>query len=203
MSASRPYRVSAMHAAHVALGATFRDDADWRVAEAYGKPEDEKTRALAGVGLADVSACGKLALRGDTIERLLVKAVGIERLPARGAERLRVNGGRTLACRVAEDELLVLTPLSDAALVADVLGQATAATSCVHLTDLTSAFAAVDVLGPRAGELLARLSPLDLSDMPILTVVQGELARVHAILIRLDRPDGFRALVAREYGAFV
>ncbi len=39
--------------------------------------------------------------------------------------------------------------------------------------------------------------------VPRLGIVQAEVAGVHAILIRLDRPEGFRALVAREYGAFV
>ncbi len=203
MSAMRRYRVSAMHAAHVALGASFRDEDDWRVVEAYGVPADEAARARAGVGLADASACGKLSLRGDGVDALLAKAVGVERLPDRTAERLRVNGARTLACRLAEDDLLLLTPPADAALVADVLEQAAGGVGCLHLTDLTSGLAVLDLLGPRARDLLTRLSPLDLAPIPPLAVVQGELARVHAILVRLDRPEGFRALVAREHGAFV
>lgn len=203
MSGVRRYRVSAMHAAHVALGASFREEADWRVPEAYGVPADEAARARAGVGLADASACGKLSLRGEVIDALLAKAVGVERLPARAAERVRVSGSRTLACRLAEDELLLLTSPGDTEIVAEVLERAAGAAGCVHLTDVTSGLAVLDLLGPRARDLLARLSPLDLAPVAPLAVVQGELARVHAILVRLDRPDGFRALVAREYGAFV
>lgn len=191
-----------MHAAHVALGASFREEGDWRVPEAYGGPADEAARARGAVGLADASACGKLLLRGDAIDALLATAVGVDRLPAPAAERVRVNGARTLACRLAEDELLLLTSLGETEIVAEVLERA-AASVCVHLTDMTSGLAVLDLLGPRARDLLARLSPLDLVPLAPLTVVQGELARVHAILVRLDRPDGFRALVAREYGAFV
>lgn len=199
----RPYRVSAMHAAHVALGAKCRDEADWRVVDAYGVPADEAARARAGVGLADASACGKLALRGEGIDALLAKAVGVERLPGGAAERLRVNGARTLACRLADDELLLLTHLAETAGVADLLRQAAGGAVCCHLTDVTSGLAVLDLVGPRARDLLARLSPLDLDSIPPLGILQGELAGVHAIHLRLDRPGGFRVLVAREYGAFV
>jgi heterotetrameric sarcosine oxidase gamma subunit len=202
ISPARRYRVSAMHAAHVALGASFREEGDWRVPEAYGRPADEAARAQAGVGLADASACGKLLLRGDAIDALLVEAVGIERLPDRAVERVRVNGARTLSCRLAEDELLLLAPPGEGDIVAEVLDRA-AGSICVHLTDMTSGLAVLDLLGPRARDLLARLSPLDLGPLAPLAVVQGALAHVHAILVRLDRPDGYRALVAREYGAFV
>ncbi|MGH7320845.1 MAG: hypothetical protein ACRELA_14635, partial [Candidatus Rokuibacteriota bacterium] len=55
--------------------------------------------------------------------------------------------------------------------------------------------------------LLARVMPLDLSSafVPSFAVVQGELLRVRAILIRLDQGElpVFRALVPREQGAFV
>jgi heterotetrameric sarcosine oxidase gamma subunit len=199
----RPYRVSAMHAAHVALGAKCRDEADWRVVDAYGLPADEAVQARAGIGLVDTSACGKLALRGDGIDLLLAKAVGVERLPAGAAERLRVNGARTLACRLADDEFLLLTHLAETPGIADLLRQAAGGNVCAHLTDVTSGLAALDLVGPRVRELLARLSPLDLAAVPALGIRQGELAGVHAVLVRLDRPDGFRALVAREYGAFV
>jgi glycine cleavage system T protein (aminomethyltransferase) len=194
--------VSAMHAAHVALGASFREEGDWRVPEAYGVPADEAARAQGGVGLVDASACGKLLLRGAALDAPFAKAVGIERLPDRASERVRVNGARTLACRLAEDELLLLASPGETEIIAEVLERA-AGSVCVHLTDMTSGLAVLDLLGPRARDLLTRLSPLDLVPLAPLAVVQGELARVHAILVRLDRPDGFRALVAREYGAFV
>jgi aminomethyltransferase len=193
-----------MYEAHRALGATFRDDGDWRVPERYGSPADEVSRALAAVGLADASACGKLCVRGAAIDAVLTKAAAIERFAAGAAERVLVDGVRVLALRPVPDELLLLSPPAAAAAVRDAIAGAAAGLGCAHLTDVTSALAVVDLLGPRAPELLARLSPLDLGLVPVLGVVQGEVARVHATVARLDRPavPTFRLLVAREYGAF-
>lgn len=201
----RPVRLSAMYHAHRALGATFRDDGDWRVPDVYTAPRDEAAKARAGVGLADMSACGKLSVRGEAVEGVLAKVAGVERMGVAMAERVRVDGARVLAARLADDELLFLVPVAETAAVAEVLGKAAGGLGCAHVTDLTGGLAVVDLIGPRAFELLARLSPLDLAAVPVLAVVPGELARVHATLIRLDRPPSpaFRAVVAREYGAFV
>jgi heterotetrameric sarcosine oxidase gamma subunit len=191
-----------MHGAHIALDARLRDEAGWRVPESYGDPAEEAARARAGVGLADASACGKLLVQSAAVEPLLVKVANVEWLVVGSALRVRVEESRTLACRLAEDELLLLTPAAEAAAVARLLENVVATAGCAHLTDITSGLAVLDVLGPRARALLARLSPLDLDGLPPLAVAQGELARVHAILVVLDRPAGVRALVAREYGAF-
>ena len=198
----RPVRVSAMHAAQEALGARFREEGDWRVPETYTSVVEEAARARSGVGVADASACGKLSVRGDGVAALLGKAAGVDLRPGTAA-RVRVNGAAALACRLAEDEVLVLAPVADTPAITGVLARLATGAGCTHLTDLTSAYAVVDLLGPRARDLLARLSPLDLDGVPTLGVAQGELARVHAILVRLGRPPGFRVLVAREYGAFV
>jgi aminomethyltransferase len=201
--ADRAYRASALHAAHRALGARFADDGDWRVPETYTSAEEEATRARAGVGLADTSAVGKLVLRGDGADTLVAKVSGAPAPAVGAASRLGINGATVLACRLAADELLVLTALTDVDAVIEVLARASA--GCAHATDLTSGLTMMDAVGPRTPALLARLSPLDLAAVPPLGVVQGELARVHATLLRLDRPAGpaFRVLVAREHGAFV
>src|SRR5262249_57761615 len=118
------------------------------------------------------------------------------------AARFGINGVTVLAARLAADELLVLTALADVGGVGEVLARAAAGAGCAHATDLTSGLTSMDLVGPRARALLARLSPLDLAPVPPLGVVQGDLARVHATLIRLDQPAGpsFRVLVAREHG---
>jgi sarcosine oxidase subunit alpha len=193
-----------MHRAQDVLGARFKDDAGWRVADVYTSIDDEIARAGSGVGLADASACGKLGVRGADVETLCVKLTG-RAVPAVGhASRERVNGTAVLVCRRAADELLLLTPPSATAPVATVVEDAVEG-GCAHVTDLTSAFAVVDLLGPRLEALLERLVPLDLSAVPALGLVQGELARVHAIFLRLDHPGRsvFRVLVPRECGEFV
>jgi glycine cleavage system aminomethyltransferase T len=212
--AFRPIRVSAMQAAHVALGATFdevtTETGVWRVPAAYGgPPEEEARRARAAVGVADVSAWVKIEARGDALPALLERLGGLESVAPGAARPGTLDGATVLACRLAADQVLFLARPADAVPVGRRLAAGAEGLGCLHLTDLTSAFAAVDLLGPRVAQLLARLVPLDLAAVGPGSVVQGPLARVPAVLIRLDRPGLppalriVRALVGREYGAFV
>jgi aminomethyltransferase len=200
-----PIRTSAMYRAQEGLGARFKDDGGWRTADVYTSVDDEIARARSGVGLCDVSACGKLGVRGNAVESWGPKLVG-GGLPAVGrAAWERMNGASVLVCRRAADELLLLTPPREATAVAGVLEKAAESGGCVHVTDLTAAFAVVDLIGDNVLALLERLVALDLSAVPPLGVIQGDLARVHAILLRLDHQalSAFRVLVAREHGDFV
>jgi heterotetrameric sarcosine oxidase gamma subunit len=193
-----------MYRVQEALGARFKDDAGWRVAEVYTSVDDEIVRARSGVGICDVSALGKLGIRGEAVDSLGPKLTGRPLPGVCHASREQVNGAPVLACRRARDELLVLTPPGEVSAVAGVIERAVES-ACAHVTDLTAAFAVVDLLGARLGELLERLVALDLSTVPAFGVVQGDLARVHAIMLRLDHPTlpAFRVLVPRECGDFV
>lgn len=207
MTAGALIRRTAMYRSHVALGARFREEAAWAIADAYTSPEGEVRAALAGVGLADVSAATKLGVRGEDVTAVVEKVTGQEAPPAGRALRARVDGAEALVSRLAPDEVLVLTAARHHEMAAELLTRTSGATRCAHVTDLTSTFAAIDVLGPRTLALLEKLVPLDLGHaaVPPLGVVQGELARVQAILLRLDHAEfpAFRALVPRECGAFV
>ena len=205
MKAFVPIRTSAMYRAQQAAGARFTEGAGWRVADVYTSTEEETLLARSGVGLSDASAQGKLGVRGEAVESLGLKLTG-RTPPAVGrASWERLNGASVLLCRRAADEVLLLTAAEEHSVVADVLARTVEGAGCVHLTDLTAAFAVVDVIGPRLGVLFERLVALDLSVVPALGVVQCELARVHTIMVRLDHPTlpVFRVLVPREYGDFV
>lgn len=206
MTAAAPVRRSAMHRAQRALGARFRTADAWEVADAYGSIDDEVAGARRAVGLVDTSAGGKLGLRGDDVESVIAKLAG-SRTPAPGAAtRARLDGAAALVCRLASDEVLVLTGAAEQAAVGTLLARAADSAACAHATDLTSALASIDLVGPRALDLLTKLVAVDLAraaDAP-LAVVQAEIMRIHAILIRLDHPHltAFRILVPREYGDF-
>lgn len=207
MTVFTPVRVSAMSRAAAALGARFTEQAGWKVADVYTVVEDEIAGARAGVGLADTSACGKVVVRGADVDAVVAKLAG-RHPPAPGqASRERIDGANVLACRRVADEMLLLTGPADGEAVAAVVTRASETVGCAHVTDVTSGFAVVDLVGPRAGALLERLVPVDLSAsaVPPLGVVQAELARVHAIVMRLDHATlaAFRVLVAREYGEFL
>ncbi len=206
MTALAPVRVSAMYRQELALNARSKDDAGWRVADVYTSADDETERARRGVGLSDASACGKLGVRGQDLEALAATLTGREAPAVGAATRERLDGAAVLLCRLAADELLLLTPPAGLAGVEETVARTARSLGCAHVTDLTSGLAVVDLIGPRVDALLERLLPLDLSEaaVPPLAVVQGELARVHAIVLRLDTGiRALRVLVPREYGLFV
>lgn len=205
MKTSVPARTTAMYRSQQAAGARFTERAGWRVADVYTSIEEESARARDGVALSDVSACGKLAVRGEAVEALGMKLTGRTLPPAGRASRERVNGASVLVCRRAADEVLLLTAAAEHPVVADLAVRSVESAGCVHLTDLTAAFAIVDVMGPGLGTLLERVVPLDLAAVPALGLVQGELAHVNVLMVRLDYPTlaVFRVLVPREYGDFV
>ena len=207
MSTLAPVRTSATYRAAIALRARFRDEAGFRIAEAYTSTDEELRRARDGVGLADTSACGKVGVRGDAVAALLTKLAGAHAVEPGRARRERIDGATVIVCRLATDEALVLTPPAALSTTCEALVRAAETVGGAHVPDLTSAFTVLDVIGPRVPVLLERLVPVDLSPAVVspLSVISGELARVHARLIRLDHPSlpAFRALVAREYGEFV
>lgn len=205
MKTFAPIRTSAMYRAQLVAGARFTENAGWRVADVYTASEDEAAGARAGIGLSDVSASGKLGLRGEALDPLGIKLMGRALPPVGRASWERVNGASALVCRRAADEVLLLTAAGEHAPVAEVLARTVEGAGCVHLTDLTAAFAAVDLIGPAVGRLFERVVAVDLSPVPPLGVVQCELAHAHAIVIRLDHPalPAFRVLVPRELGDFV
>ncbi len=206
MKAFSPARATAMYRLQAALGARFRDDSGWKVADAYSSAADEVRAARVGVGLADVSAGGKIRVRGDAVDAVMAKATGGGAPGPGRAARVRLDGAGALLCRLAPDELLVLTSAGDATAVWGLLTRATDGAGCAHVTDVAASFAAVDVLGPSGPRLLARFSPLDLSAaVEPLTLLLGEVAGVWAVVIGLDRLSlpAFRLMVPREYGESV
>jgi heterotetrameric sarcosine oxidase gamma subunit len=199
-------RRSAMYRRHQALHATFMDVGDWQVAEVYTSAAEELAAAERGVGLADVSAGGKLAVRGEALEAVVAKIAGLVLPPPRRTVHGRVDVAEILVCRLAPDELLVTTAPAGETVVHAALSAACESAGCAHVTDLTSAFAAVDLIGPRVPALLARLVAVELTARaaPPLSVTLADVAGVRGIIVRLEhRHPAFRLLVGREHGEFV
>jgi heterotetrameric sarcosine oxidase gamma subunit len=196
-----------MEQAHRRLGAVLLEADGWSVPERYAGADREVVAARGAVGLADVSACGKLGVRGLDVGPLLARLTGAVPPAARTASHVALGPHPVLACRLAPDEMLVLTAPADVAGAAAVLDAAIDGEVCAHVTDLTSAYAAMDVVGPAAPALLARLIPLDLSAavLPVPGILQGEVARVRGVVVRLDARGlpAFRLLVSRDVGEFV
>jgi heterotetrameric sarcosine oxidase gamma subunit len=193
-----------MYRRHAALHATFAQDGDWQVPATYRSVAEELAAASAGIALTDVSAGGKFSVRGDALEAVVVKT-GLALPPPRRAVRGRVDAAHVLVCRLAPDELLVTTTPTGEEGVQAALSGACESAGCAHVTDLTSAFSAVDVVGPRVPALLARLVSVDLreSAAPPLGVSLADVGGVRSILVRLPHPQpAFRIFFGREVAEF-
>ena len=205
MTLSTRVRRSAMYRRHQVLRAIFTQHGDWQVPQVYTSATEELAAAERGAGLTDVSAGGKLAVRGDALDGVIAKVAGLVAPPARRAAHGRVDGAEILVCRLAPDELLVTTAPADEAAVHAALSAACDSAGCAHVTDLTSGFAAVDLIGPSVPALLARLVAVDLGPRaaPPLSVTLADVGSVRGILVRLEhRHPAFRVLVGRELGEF-
>ncbi len=199
MSDVLPQRLSPLHRRHISLGAQMTSEKGWQRPACYTSAQEEAASVRASTGLCDITPVGKLLLQGADIEASLP---GVE-IPAPGG--VTRHEDRHLFCRLAADQLLILTP-PDA--TNDI--QATMATTqldtCGHLVDMTSGLTGLCLAGPRSQDVLSKLTDLDLtlpatSDM---TCAQTSLSGVQAILVRADFGDVpcYSIFVSRDLGEF-
>ena len=194
----QPVKRTPLYRTALALGATMTDHAGWQVAAQYRSPDEEAQQAQAGVGLADASWRGKLAVRcagGQRIDAAAWKIAGATVWP------------------LAKNDLLVTCEPPDTPAVRQALQDRTAAASeatnspSLSVTDATSVYAALVLAGPRSRAVLQRLTALDVSDpaLPDMACVRTGLAHVHATILRQDLGPvpAYWLLVGWEYGAYV
>jgi sarcosine oxidase subunit alpha len=192
----QPMKQTSIHDRHVDADAEFMWAGDWRRPHHYRDPENECKAVHERVGLIDVSTLGKLRVKGpDAVE--LLERLYPNRLSDLKVGRLRYGvmlneQGVILddgtVCRLAEDEFFVTVTtggteamdrwitwwLADWGLAAQVL-------------NVTAAYGAVNLAGPRSREVMQRLTNIDLSPegLPYLASARAEVAGVPSIVLRL------------------
>ena len=199
-----PQRLSPLHRRHISLGAQMTGEKVWQRPAWYTSAQEESAAVRASVGLCDITPVGKLLLQGTDIEASVQASLPGVEVPAPGAVALHED--RHLFCRLAVDQLLLLTP---SAATDDI--QATMATTqrdtCAHLVDMTSGLTGLCLAGSRSQDVLSKLTDLDLT-LPAtadMTCTQTSLSGVQAILVRADFGDVpcYRIFVSRDLGEFV
>ena len=215
MAMSVPLKRTALHYQNLALNAAMVDHGGWQRPERYGLPEEEVQAVRAGVGLCDISPVGKLDLKGTesvpVLERLFfpsaVPRLGqVQRMVLKNTDRVAVVEG--FCCRLGSDHVLIITaPGTVAAAEQTLMQYMEAANGCMHLTNLTSALAAVQLVGPYSRDLLCKLTALDLSPRQFadLTCAQGSVAKVHAFVVRADIGSelAYEVYCGREFGEYL
>ena len=146
---------------------------DWRRAYDYGDPQGEALAVQRSAGLIDVSTLGKLLVRGPEagafLDRLYPNRLsnlkpGRVRYGVVSSDAGRIVDDGTI-CRIDDETFYVTTTSSGAAAMEEWFGWWLADWRMqVHMTDLTQALAAVNLAGPKAREIMGKLTGLDCSN---------------------------------------
>jgi len=161
-----PFRRTALHGEHVALGARMDRFGGWWRPWNYGDFMREYWAVREGVSLGDVSTLGKLIVSGpdvvEALERLYPTTIADIR-PGRSRYVLLLNERGHLiddgmVCRESDDRF-VLTFTSGGAALAEAWVRDWVETwgLDVRIMDRTVSLGAINVTGPLAGDLLRRL----------------------------------------------
>jgi sarcosine oxidase subunit alpha len=191
-----PAKRSAIHSRHRALGASITWAGDWRRAYHYGDPEAEALGVHEAAGLIDVSTLGKLLVRGPRAgefldmmypNRISNLAPGRVRYGVLTSDAGRITDDGTI-CRLDDESFYVTTTSSGAGAVEQWFSWWLADWRMdVHLTDLTQALCAVNLAGPRARDVLLRVSELACApeQFPYLDSRRGLVAGVPCLIMRI------------------
>jgi sarcosine oxidase subunit alpha len=189
-----PVARTPLHHWHQARGARFVDRDGWQVVAAYAGAEPEAAAARAGLGLADVSASAKLSLRGA--------GAAISTL---APGRVAPWEDSALICRLTDDHHLFISPPFALSRYLQFFAESNA--GAVVRTDVTSALAGLELVGPRLESVLCRLTHLDIrpAALPPGSCAETALAGVDALLVRHDRGalPAVRIYVAWDLGEYV
>ena len=217
-----PARLTAIHQRHLALGARMMPAGLWYRPAYYGGPADREAAIAAevravrtGVGMIDVSTLGGLEVRGpdaaELLERIYTFAyakqpVGRTRyLLACDLTGAIIDDG--VACRFAEDWFYVTSTTSGV----DVLYRSMLRWNAewrldVDVAGVTAAYAGINLAGPLARQVLARLEgDIDLAPkaFPYLACSQGRIAGIPVRMTRVGFVGelGYEIHCPASYGA--
>lgn len=143
--------------------------------------------------IARVEGLGMIAIRAD-LDRAgdaIAEAAGLA-LP--GMTRIVTDGTRSLGW-MSPDELLLVLPAAERAGAQETLTQALAGEHAL-VVDVSDARAVFDVVGPDAADVIAKLMPVDLDDLPADGLRRSRAAQTAAALWRID--GGFRLIGFRS-----
>jgi glycine cleavage system aminomethyltransferase T/glycine/D-amino acid oxidase-like deaminating enzyme len=229
--AGRPLRVSSAYPWHAAHGAAFGEKSGWERVnwyssnEAAGDPE-LRPRGWAGMhwssaigaehratrtaaGLFDESSFAKLELSGpgaaELLERLCDNRVARDVGAITYTQMLNARGG--IECdftvsRIAEEQFQIVTGTAFGNHDASWIRRHLPPDGSVTLTDVTSRYACFALWGPRAGEILAPLTPgpLDFGYMRMRSIAVGDVP-VRALRVTFVGEAGWELYCPTEYGA--
>ncbi|HXN21708.1 MAG TPA: hypothetical protein VOA41_03080 [Candidatus Dormibacteraeota bacterium] len=203
-----PYKVTPLHNWHQRHNARMDTVSEWRCVLSYGDSKAEMEASRSAVGIGDVTPLAKINVQGEHSEELLEQNSD-RRIPKVGhcLPIMPSSHGRipTHLARLTDDRFLLLADPADRVDLYSSMEAAANSPGCAHVTDLTSSFAAMLLLGPKSLELLKKLGSANVGGIPVDGCVQTSIARVWSFLVRwnIEEAPGWLLLVSRDYGEYV
>jgi sarcosine oxidase subunit alpha len=212
-----PVRVTPLHAWHVDHKAHMINAGLWKRPEHYGDPVAEALAVRERVGLIDVSTLGKLQLTGPDVARLLERVYtnrwqGLDMGRARYGVMVNDEGvvmDDGVTARLGDDLYYMTTTSSGASGVHEWIEWwlQSGWSFDVQVVNVTEDRAAFNLAGPRARDVLATLTDLDLDSkaFPYMSVRQARVAGTPAIIMRIGFTGelSYEIHVPSGYGAHV
>lgn len=211
-----PFKRTSLDRVHRDLGARMVESGPWLRPHSYGSPADECIAVRERVGIIDVGTLGKLEVLGSDSGQLLDRLythrfsdlpVGRIRYGLMTSDNGVILDDGTVA-RLAEDRYFVTTTSGNADVIEEWFNWWNAgAGNCAHVINVTAAFGAVNVAGPKARETLAKLTDIDLSPRAFryMRSAQGMVADVPCLLLRIGfvGEAGWEVHFPAEYGEYM
>ena len=193
-------RLSPLHSIQVGLGAVFTEVSGWQMVERYDGVEDEIQVVAGSAGVCDMT--GRTAVR--------VKSLGLDAVL--GSSKVAeigsvVRDGDLVIGRLTAEEVLVLAPPTANDGWQAQIGVESDGEPSRQVTNVTSGMTVLRIAGPRARDVIASLTSLDVRErsIPDGSCAQAAFAEVHGTLLRRDIAGAaaFELYVAREFGVYV
>ena len=171
----------------------------------YGDRKAEVAAIQSSVGLCDATPLAKIDVQGRHSLRML-EVLG--RTPEVGecatAVSAQASGASAYIARLTRERFFILGSPEERAQLYKLLTDAAGDDTCVHVTDVTSAYAALRLAGPMSIELLKKLSSVRVDSMATGRCVQGPLAGVRALLVRRDvgSVPSWLLFISRDFGEY-
>jgi sarcosine oxidase subunit alpha len=211
-----PAQRTSMHHRHKELGARMMWTGTWRRPHSYGDVEAEVQAVHGAVGVIDVSTLGKILVIGPEaaafLERLYPNRFGDMKVGRIRYGVLQSDAGRIMddgtIARLSEETYYVTTTSTGAGAVLEWFEWWNAVWGMdVEIVNVTGALAAVNIAGPRARDLLNRLTDLDVSNdsLSYLDAREARIAGVPSLILRIGFVGelGYELHFASPYGEYL
>lgn len=200
-----------LHAEHISLGAKMVEFAGWDMPVQYEGVIKESKAVRAAAGMFDVSHMGRTRHKGTSVESFLdhITSNDVKKLED-GASQYSLlcypHGGVVddiILYRIRQDEFFVV--INAANREKDIQWMKEHNSVGVVIEDETFESAMIAVQGPKAVEIVARLSSAPVADVPRFHSTTCDVAGVRAFLGRTGYTgeDGFEIIVAASDAARV